>query len=343
MEELQTNRLIPSNLFKLFKENTLTKGTTFNHVLMTTQSIAQILNLTIISNIGLEPWILLALRCLGGLIFLSTISIFSLIREPLPIDNNAKILSYCFSIGQISVMGIYFLFGSMDDKINNNFMLLTPAFVIFGILYNYKDIYSKKNGLWKNIIYGFLIFWSIITSIISIINFIKFKNSWIFLIYLIFFTAIFVICKIAYYYVIMKINQNKLKPLEISAINILNISKIGIPIGILMHAWRMNKLLPTHDYKLFLLDLAKCDRSSALKILLSSFISFGIIFPLQFVTIPNISFSEYTLYSILPGILFSRNYVFIGFAAVVFILFFNESCKDNKTYKKTGIQLEPIK
>ncbi|OII71809.1 uncharacterized protein cubi_00617 [Cryptosporidium ubiquitum] len=309
---------------------------------MILQSIAQILNLTIISNIGLEPWILLALKCLGGLIFFSAISLFSLIREPLPIDNNAKILSYCYSIGQMSVMGMYFLCGSIDDSINNNFMLLAPTLVVFGIFYDYKDIYFKKNGLWKNIIYLFLTFCQIITLVISIINFIQFKKNWVFLIYLVLLTAIFLICKIAYYFAIVKINKNKIKPLEISAVSILNISKVGIPIGVLVHTWRMRKLLPNHEYKLFLLDLARCDRSSAFKILLSSFISFGIIFPLQVLTIPNISFLEYILYSIFPNVLFSQNYISIGFIVALILMAFN-IYQDNKTSENFVIQLEPIK
>ncbi|TRY52847.1 Uncharacterized protein CTYZ_00002484 [Cryptosporidium tyzzeri] len=336
MEESKASKLIPSNALITFKERVLANNTIFSHTLMIAQSIVQALNLTLIGNIGLEPWILLALRCIGGLVFLSTISIFSLIREPLPTDFNTKVLSYCFSIGQISVMGIYLLFGSTDDRFNDNFILLAPALVIFGIFYD-KNIYlNKKNSLWKRFIYLFIIFWSVIASTRSIINFIQIKNSWAFFIYLIFFTSIFLICKLIFYLTVIKINKNKLRPLEISATSLLNVSKIGIPIGVLVHAWRMSKLLPRRDYKLFLFDLARCGRVPALKVIISSFISFGIIFPLQIITIPNISFFEYALYSLFPSILFSHDYITIGFISVTIFIILNKS-RDYKVPEKDSI------
>ncbi|KAH8581607.1 uncharacterized protein ELE39_001737 [Cryptosporidium sp. chipmunk genotype I] len=343
MEKNKASKQTPSNLFRAFKESIPTNSTILNHILMIAQSVTQVLNLTLISNIGLEPWILLALKCLGGLVFISIISILSLIREPLPIDYNTKVLSYCYSIGQILVMGIYFLCGSIDDRVNYNFMLLEPALVVFGIFYN-KDLYlNKKNSLWKRIIYMFLIFWSVITSARSIINFVQLKKSWIFLICLILCTSIFVICKIVYYFTIIKINRNKTRPLEISAICVLNVSKVGIPIGVLVHTWRMNKLLPAREYKLFLLDLTRCDRLSALKVILSSFISFGIIFPLQIITIPNVSLLEYILYSIFPSILLSHNYIPVGFIFAAILLIINKSYERFKISEEGSIQFETVK
>ncbi|KAK9173989.1 hypothetical protein CmeUKMEL1_16810 [Cryptosporidium meleagridis] len=342
MEKSKASKLVPSNALRIFEERVLANNTIFNHILMIAQSIVQVLNLTLIGNIGLEPWILLALRCIGGLVFLSTISIFSLIREPLPIDFNTKVLSYCYSIGQISVMGIYLLFGSIDDRVNDNFILLAPALVIFGIFYD-KNIYlNKKNSLWKKFIYLLIIFWSVIASTRSIINFIQLKNSWAFLICLIFFISIFLISKIMFYLTIIKINKKKIKPLEISATSLLNVSKIGIPIGVLVHTWRMNKLLPGREQKLFLFDFARCGRISALKVIISSFISFGIVFPLQIITIPNISFFEYALYSIFPSILFSHDYITIGFISVTILTSLNKS-GDSKVPEKDSILLEPVK
>lgn len=306
---------------------------------MITQSIAHVLNLTIVSNLGLEPWILLALRCFGGLVFLSIISIFSLIREPLPNDDNAKMISYCYSIGQISIMTIYFLCGSINDKENYNFMLLIPIMVTLGVSYEYKGSpFSSEKCLWKIAICIPIVIGLIIIAAISINIFFQYKNSWIFLIYLFLCTAVFVFCKVAYYFAILRIDKKRIKPLEISAISLLDISKIGIPIGILVHTWRMNELLPARKYKLFLLDIARCDRLSAIKILLSSFISFGIILPLQVLTIPNISFLEYTLYSVFPSFVFSNNYTLVGFTVAVILITLNKK-KVIGTPGKMDIQL----
>lgn len=339
MENNQISKLINSNLLKTFGNSPQINGIIMDHILIITQSIAQALNLTIVSNLGFEPWILLALRCFGGLVFLSIVSILSLIREPLPNDNNAKILSYCYSIGQISIMTIYFLCGSIDDKTNYNSILLIPILVILVIYYECKDaLFSSEKSLWKIAICMSIIFGSIIIAIISIVNFLRYKSSWIFLIYLFISTAIFVICKVAYYFAISRIDKKKIKPLEVSAISLLSVSKIGIPIGILVHTWRMNELLPTRGYKSFLLDLTRCDRLSTIKILLSSFISFGIVLPLQVLTIPNMSFLEYTIYSISPNFVFSNNYTITGFTIAVLVIL-NKNYRAIRTSGKVDIQL----
>ncbi|KAJ1614003.1 transmembrane domain-containing protein [Cryptosporidium canis] len=238
-------------------------------------------------------------------------------------------------------MVLYILCGSVDDGINKDFVLITPALVTLGISYEYRDalLSSEKKDCARATI--FIIFWSFIISVLYIFNFVQYENSWIVLTCLILCTTTFVSCKMIYYFSFLGIDKKKIKPLEISATSLFNISKIGIPAGILVHTWRMSRLLPTRDYKMFLLDLTKCDNRSALQIIISSIISFGVVIPIQAIAIPNISFLEYTLYSTFPSIVFSNNYARIGFAIAVVIALYKRQLA-YKNIKEAEIHLVSI-
>ncbi|KAF7457950.1 putative integral membrane protein [Cryptosporidium felis] len=295
------------------------------HLLMVIQAFAKILNLVILSNTGLEPWILFALRCFGGLVFFSIISALSLIRDPLPIDKATGFLSLCHIIGQLSVMILYSLFNSVND-INQYDVLLSPVLVFFGGLHEVARIIKYKSAKfpWKRSIYLLLLFCLIFLTFTQMTSS-EYLTNKLRLLASIFFYITFATCKLFYYFGMKQINKDRINPFEVSASNIIGISKIGIPIGIMAHALKLKKLLPRREYTSFLIDLLRISREMALKVLLSSTISFGIVLPLQVISIPKISLMEYILYSIAPSIFISGNYLGIGLIIISLSLIVNNN------------------
>lgn len=315
MNSFFLNKFVPFIFYRSTKKRPIFKSIS-SHILMIFLVFIQIMNLSILKSIGLEPWILLTCRCFGGLMLASIFSILSLIRDPIPFDKGTLISSFSYSIGQLFALANYYIHGSVDGEKDYCSMILLSIFLIFGSIHEFKHIASNNCNSTQLKLNLLLILTAICSTLFSFPSIIKFeylRNSPQNLLVWAFIILIYIFCKLFYYFGMIRVDHTKVRVFEVSATNISNISKLGIPFGIFMHAYRMKMLLPGRKFTSFLLDFTRFDNQTLLYVFLSSFISFGIVLPLQVLLLNQISLMEYTLYSIAPNIILSKSFLGIGF------------------------------
>ncbi|KAH7648586.1 hypothetical protein FG379_002056 [Cryptosporidium bovis] len=342
-------RLLSFILFEVPFEKRSTYNLIRCHALMTLVLVAQIVNLIMLRSCGIEPWILLTYRCFGGMTFISLLSIFVSIRDPIPVDLGTIISSYSHSIGQLFIFMLYYIHESEDGKSSYCSMILLPLLLVFGSLHEFNNIFSqntkaRRRQFWKllPIILGIF---STFFSFPTILKFEYLRNNFnkIFLWFFLLTTSI--ISKLMYYFGVIRINNSNINPFEVSASNALNISKLGIPIGILIHAYRIKKLLPNRDFSLFIFDALRCDKKTALYLFISSGLSFGFVLPIQVMNFSQISLFEYSIYSIAPSIIISKSIAGISLLIMAIIIkIYNKLYIDRIYYSEfQGIKMKEVK
>ncbi|KAH8740890.1 hypothetical protein FG386_002436 [Cryptosporidium ryanae] len=319
------------------------------HTLMILVLVAQIVNLKILKSSGIEPWLLLTYRCFGALTFVSLLSIFVPIRDPIPVDFGTTISSYSHSIGQLFILILHYIHESEDGKKSYCSMILLTFLLVFGSLHEFNHIFfrnieAKRKLFWK-LFKILLVISSTFFSFPEILKFEYLVNNFNRVFLWSFVLIVTIISKLMYYFGIIKINSGNIKPFEVSASNALSISKLGIPIGIFVHAYRIKKLLPNREFSQFIFDALRCDRKTALYLLISSGISFGFVLPIQVINFSQISLFEYSIYSIAPSILTSGSVIGIFLLSVVIVMQIFDKIHTNQTYysKIQGIKMTEVK
>ncbi|KAL7067709.1 hypothetical protein ACR3K2_16180 [Cryptosporidium serpentis] len=318
------------------------------HLMMLISIISQIISLILLRTTKIEPWILLAGRSFASLTFLSILSLFFKIRDPLPFDFSLKVCTYSNSLKTILVGLIYSLLTTLDGSQHISGMLVAIVFVLIGYSLDikYKFDHLGKKRISKLYLFSFV---SIMLSIcFSYPEILKLDFIRKYPIYSpLFLLLIFGISLLKFfsYSSLNQIDLRNITILEVLATNISDISKLSIPIGICVHLLRMKLLLPSRQLYPFMIDLLRFSKSSALIIFIASFLSFGLAFTLQLKSVRAVSVCSYTLYSSCIYIILSKSFIgiFLMILSLIIQIYNDISYIKSNNHENEGVPLDICK